>query len=70
MFAPANAPRAVVDRLNSAIVASLNAPEVRKYHDDNGSQIIAQGPEALTTALKGDLARVGKLVKTLGIQPE
>jgi tripartite-type tricarboxylate transporter receptor subunit TctC len=70
MFAPAGTPRAAVDRLHSSIVTALNAPDVRKYHEDNGSQIIAQGPAELTAAMKGDLERVGKLIKALGIKPE
>ena len=69
MFAPAGTPRAAIERLHTAIVAGLNAPEVRKYHDDNGSKIMAQGAEQLSAALKGDLERVGKLIKTLDIKP-
>jgi tripartite-type tricarboxylate transporter receptor subunit TctC len=70
MFAPAKTPRNVTDRLHRAIVAALNAPEVRKYHDDNGSLIIAQDADQLTATLKSDLERVGKLIKTLDIKPE
>jgi len=70
MFGPAGLPGSVVSRLHAAIVHGLNTPESRKYHEDNGSLIMATGPEQLTAALKGDLDRVGKLIKRLDIKPE
>ncbi len=70
MFGPAGLSRPVVNRLHDAIVRGLSSPESRKYHDDNGSQIMATGPEQLAAALKGDLERVGRLIKRLDIKPE
>lgn len=70
MFGPAGMPRPVVTRLHAAIVRGLSTPEARKYHEDNGSQIMATGPEQLAAALNTDLDRVGKLIKRLDIKPE
>ena len=70
MFGPAGMPRPVVTRLHAAIVRGLSTPEARKYHEDNGSQIMATGPEQLAAALNIDLDRVGKLIKRLDIKPE
>ena len=70
MFGPAGMPAPVVNRLHAAIVRGLGTPESRKYHEENGSLIMATGPEQLTAALKGDLERVGKLIKRLDIKPE
>ena len=70
MFGPAGLSKPVVNRLHAAIVRGLSTPEARKYHDDNGSQIMASGPEQLAAALKGDLERVGSLIKRLDIKPE
>jgi tripartite-type tricarboxylate transporter receptor subunit TctC len=70
MFGPSGLSREIVDRLHHTIAAALNAPEVRKFHDDNGSQILADTPERLSEKLKADLEKVGRLIRQLNIQAE
>ena len=70
LFAPAKTPPAIIRRLNQVTVAWLKKPETTKSFFDLGAQVIASTPEELTTAMKGDMAKWGKIIKDVGIRGE
>ncbi len=66
----AGTPRAVVDRLNREIVASLQRPELRDKLLEMGFDPAPCTPSEFARIIRDDLARWQKVVKTAGIRPE
>jgi tripartite-type tricarboxylate transporter receptor subunit TctC len=66
VMAPAGTPKAVVDKLNREINASLQSPELRKRLEDMGARVIGGTPESFGTFLTAEIARWGKAVKDSG----
>jgi tripartite-type tricarboxylate transporter receptor subunit TctC len=70
LFAPARTPAPVIAKLNAAVVAALNDPEMRKKLVQSGAFPAAGTPEALSEHLKGELARWGKIIREKGIKSD
>jgi tripartite-type tricarboxylate transporter receptor subunit TctC len=70
MFAPAKTPKALIARLNEAIVRTLNAPAVKDKFFASGAEVVASSPERLGELVKADMARLGKVIKDSGIVGE
>jgi len=70
LFAPAKTPAAVIAKLNAAIVAALNDPEVARKLIDVGAVPATSTPAELAEFLKSELARWGKVVRDNNIKPE
>jgi len=70
-WAPRATPKAVIDRLNAAVVAALADPAVRARLVDLGQQIPAreqQTPEALAAFHKAEIEKWWPIIKAAGIK--
>ena len=70
VMAPARTPRAIVERLHGAIVAALNAPDVRERFATLAVEPRTDTPEQFRALLESDLRRWGEVVRNAGIKPE
>jgi tripartite-type tricarboxylate transporter receptor subunit TctC len=70
IFAPAGTPPAIVSRLNQEIARALNSEDVKQKMFTAGSQVVAGSPDAFASAMKRDIERIAKLVKTAGLTAE
>jgi tripartite-type tricarboxylate transporter receptor subunit TctC len=70
VVAPAGTPRAVVDKLNEAIVKSLHEPETAKRLTGDGGQIITSTPDQFAAYIRTEIARFAKIVKESGAKVE
>ncbi len=70
VYAPAKTPRAVINKLNKAMVAALGLPEVQKTMRNLGAEPAPTTPAELDKFVVQDLAMVARLAKAAGIQPE
>jgi tripartite-type tricarboxylate transporter receptor subunit TctC len=70
MFAPANTPPAVVQRVNGALVKALNDPAVKSNLAKQGADIVASTPEQHDKFNRAEIAKWIKVAKEAGIQPE
>lgn len=70
ILAPAQTPRAVVDRLNRELNAVLASPEIVEKLAILGITATPGTPDAFGTQIKADLAKYGKVVKAAGIKAE
>ncbi len=70
ILAPGGTPRAIVNKLNSEIVAVLKTPEVRERVAAHGLETIGTTPEEFATVIRNDLPRWAKVVRDAGIKPE
>ncbi len=70
MFAPANTPRPIIERVNGALVKALNDPGVKKNLTEQGADVVASSPEEHDKFNREEIAKWIKVVKAAGIQPE
>jgi tripartite-type tricarboxylate transporter receptor subunit TctC len=64
---PAKTPRAVVDRLNKAIVEGLAAPDLKQRFQDMGMETFPSTPEAFRQHLASEIAKWKKVIETAKI---
>ena len=70
MFAPPGTPRAIVDRVNGALVKALNDPAVKDNLAKQGADIVASTPEQHDKFNRNEIAKWIKVVREAGIAPE
>jgi len=70
ILAPANTPRAIVERLQTEIAAVLQMPEVRERYSVLGIEPVGNKPEEYAAQIRADLARWGPVVKQANIRIE
>jgi len=68
VLAPAATPRDIVAKLNSALVAAVQTPEIRKRIEDRGYTVIGSTPEAHTANVRDEIAKWAKVVKAAGLK--
>ena len=68
MFAPAKTPDALVRRLNQEINAALKKPEVHERFLNQGTEAMGGTPEQFTAVMKAEIARMGRIMKSAGLQ--
>jgi tripartite-type tricarboxylate transporter receptor subunit TctC len=70
VYAPRNTPAAVVQKLNEAITAAVQAPAVKAVYDKAALDVFATSPQALAAFQKAEKAKWGRIIKAAGIEPE
>ena len=69
IVAPAGTPRAVIDRLNTALRAALDTDEVRSRLANDGAEPIASTPEEHGILLEQEQAKWSRLANEIGLKP-
>lgn len=70
LFAPAKTPATIISRLNRESVRYLQTTEARERFLAVGAETVGSTPDALAAHMKSEIARVGKLMRDVGIRPE
>jgi tripartite-type tricarboxylate transporter receptor subunit TctC len=70
VLAPAGTPAPVIAKLNAALVAALNEPELRARLRNAGTTPAPSSPEAFEQYLREEIARWGKVIREKGIKGE
>ena len=68
MFAPARTPPAVVNRLNRDVIQYLNRADVKEKFFDAGVEVVGSTPQELARTVKGEMERMGKVIRDAGIR--
>jgi tripartite-type tricarboxylate transporter receptor subunit TctC len=68
LLAPAKTPPAVIAKLNSAVNAALDDPQIREKLIKSGASPIGGTPQALGTFLKSEYEKWGRVVRERGIK--
>ncbi len=63
-------PKAVVDKLNAALVKIFSEPEFRTRWQEIGSAVIAGSPESFGQLIRDETQKMSLLVKRSGAQPD
>ncbi|TAK81254.1 MAG: tripartite tricarboxylate transporter substrate binding protein [Betaproteobacteria bacterium] len=69
VFGPAGMPREIVDRLNSEIAKALAIPDIKERLIAAGYEPSGEPADKFAALVSADLAKMGKIVKGGGIQP-
>ncbi|MDB5810093.1 MAG: Tricarboxylate transport protein TctC [Betaproteobacteria bacterium] len=67
---PAGAPGNLIARLHADMTRTLTAPDIREKLNTLGFDLVGGTPEAMSTLIRNDIARFGKLIKAAGIRAE
>jgi tripartite-type tricarboxylate transporter receptor subunit TctC len=70
LFAPARTPPSVIALLNQEIARTVARPEVRDRLLQVGTEVIASSPEQFAAKMRDEQARVGKMVRAMGIRED
>lgn len=70
LFAPAKAPRPVVDRLHAEVSRIMAAPEVKERLDKLGAEAMVMAPAAFDRFLAEEKAKSERVVRAAGIKVE
>ena len=70
LFAPANTPRAVIDRLNAEVQKVYRLPEVQERLKSLGLEAVLSTPEELARYQASEIAKWAKVVKESGARAE
>jgi tripartite-type tricarboxylate transporter receptor subunit TctC len=70
IFAPANTPKDVVERLNTELRKIIESAEVNGRLADIGFEAIASSPEQLDEFVKAQLVLWKRLIKDTGIEAQ
>lgn len=68
VLAPSGTPKAVVDRLNGALNQALKQSEVRSRFLASSAEPVGGSPAALRAVIEQEVAKWGKLVRSLGLK--
>jgi len=68
VLAPAQTPRAVVNRLNGEFARALQSPEVRERHANLGAEPMPMSPEQFDAYMREQLATLGALLRAAGVK--
>jgi tripartite-type tricarboxylate transporter receptor subunit TctC len=68
VMAPKGAPRAIISRLNGALVNGLQAEETRKLYAAQGEEPAWSTPEAYAALIRDDYERYGRVVRQAGLR--
>ena len=70
LFAPAKTPAAIINRLHQELVRFINQPEVKEKFFNTGSEVVGNSPEEFGAAVRGEIARLSKVIKDAGIRAD
>jgi tripartite-type tricarboxylate transporter receptor subunit TctC len=70
MFAPAPMPRPVLAKINAEVVRILHTPEMKKFYEQEGGEVVGSRPEEFGAVLKAEIAKWTKVAKAAGIKAE
>lgn len=68
LFAPAGTPKAIVDKINRDVVASLSTPEARDALLAQGAEPTPTTPQEFDAFLKAEIKKWGRVIKQAGIK--
>jgi tripartite-type tricarboxylate transporter receptor subunit TctC len=63
-------PKSVIARLNQEIVRHISRPENRELFLKSGVELVGSSPEEFAEAMRSDVAKMGKLIKDIGLKVE
>jgi tripartite-type tricarboxylate transporter receptor subunit TctC len=70
LFAPANTPAEIRDRIYAALKGALDAPDLRPQLLDQGLEPVGMAPAEFATWLRGDIAKWAEVIRVSGAKAD
>jgi tripartite-type tricarboxylate transporter receptor subunit TctC len=70
LVAPAGTPKDIIARLNTEAAKALKLPDVKKIYDNAGLEIVLSTPEEYEAFTRTEVAKWGKVVKSVGLKAD
>ncbi|QWD61145.1 tripartite tricarboxylate transporter substrate binding protein [Polynucleobacter sp. MWH-UH35A] len=70
VFVPANTPKPVIKKLNSALIASMNTQAIKEKFESIGAEPIGSSPEEMAIYLNKEIERWGKVISANNIKAD
>jgi hypothetical protein len=70
ILVPANTPKAIIAKLNDALVKALQTPEMKGKYAAIGQDLAWSTPEEFAAFIAEESARWSKRIRTAGIKPQ
>jgi tripartite-type tricarboxylate transporter receptor subunit TctC len=70
LLAPANTPRAIINRINADSAAAVSSPAMRNLLAANGAEGVGNSPAAFAAFVQNQIAKWTKVVRAAGIEAE
>jgi tripartite-type tricarboxylate transporter receptor subunit TctC len=70
LLAPKATPKAIIDRLQAALVTAAANPALKDGFAAQGAEVVVTSPEEFRRFLEQDIASTARVVKAAGLQPE
>jgi tripartite-type tricarboxylate transporter receptor subunit TctC len=70
LLAPANTPRAIINRINGDSAAAISSPAMRTLLTANGAEGVGNSPAAFADYVQKQIAKWTKVVRAAGIEAE
>jgi tripartite-type tricarboxylate transporter receptor subunit TctC len=66
-FVPKGTPKPIIDKIRTAVVKTMEAPDVKKAMAFQATEIVIRGPDEFRKVVQASMADNAKLVKSLGL---
>jgi tripartite-type tricarboxylate transporter receptor subunit TctC len=63
MLAPAGTPKAVIDKLNAALVKALNSSDFKEKFTSQGVEVVGSSPEAFADWMNKESSKWSQVIK-------
>ena len=70
IFAPANTPKPIVDRLNTEIAKAVSHPAMKSFAQGQGAEAVSSTPEELGAIHRREFEKWGAIVNAAGVKAE
>jgi tripartite-type tricarboxylate transporter receptor subunit TctC len=70
VFAPASTPQSIIKKINAALIASMNSPEIKEKFEGIGAESIGSSPEELAKYLNKEIERWEKIISMNNIKSD
>ena len=70
IYAPAGTPASIISRLNQEIVKTLSTADAKSKLLSIGLEVVGSSPEESTAIIKANMAKMGKVIRDVGIRAD
>ena len=67
-FVPKGTPKAITDKLRTAVLKTMEHPEVKKLFATQATEIIIRGPAEFRQVVQESMVKNGKVIKAIGLK--
>lgn len=68
LLSPAGTPSTIIGRLNKEILRVLDQSDVKERFFRAGVEVVGAGPDPFSAAIKAEMARMGKVIRDIGLR--